>query len=71
MKKFAVGYMNYFDYELIIEIIEAENWQDALWQHSKLKEDDWNKERFGNTLNEAKIEAFNCDMLIDVVEIPE
>ena len=66
MKKFAVGYINFFDNDLIIEIIEAFNWIDALRQHSKLSKDFWLSE---SSLEEAKIDAFNGDMMIDVKEI--
>ena len=36
MSKFAVGYINFFDNNLIVEIVEADNWFDAIWQHSKM-----------------------------------
>ena len=67
MKKFAVGYINFFDNELIIEIIKAEDWFSALSNHSKFKD---NKMYLPNTsLEDAKVEAFNCDSMIDVIEI--
>ena len=67
MKKFAVGYIDFFDNELIIEIIEAEDWFSALSNHSKFKEDEI---YLPNTsLKDAKNEAFNCDSMIDVIEI--
>ena len=69
MNKFAVGYMNFFDNDLIIEIIEAENWKIALFKHSKLQNDDWELADFGKTLDEAKNYAFNCDMVIDVIKL--
>lgn len=37
MKKFAVGYIDFYDNNLIIEIIEAEDWYAALSSHTKLK----------------------------------
>lgn len=34
MSKFAVGFINFFDNELEIEIIEANNWREASIKHS-------------------------------------
>lgn len=34
MKRFAVGYMDYFYNDLIVEIVEADNWFNALKKHS-------------------------------------
>lgn len=41
MNKFAVAYINFFNNDLIIEIIEADNWKDALFKHSKMQLEDW------------------------------
>ena len=41
MSKFAVGHIDYFNNNLIIEIIKAENWKDALFKHSKLISENW------------------------------
>lgn len=67
MKKFVVGCINFFDNDLIMEVIEAIDWKDALNQHSSLKGNEdiiW-----PDSLKSAKIEAFNMDMMIDVIEI--
>jgi len=69
MSKFAVGHIDYFNNNLIIEIIKAENWKDALFKHSKLISENWDQSWFGETLEEAKNKAFDCDMMIDVIEI--
>jgi len=68
--------MDFFNNDLVIEIINAENWKDALFKHSKLcretdETDEIYQSYFGNTLADAKIYAFNCDMMIDVIEIYE
>lgn len=70
MKKFAVGYIDFFDNNLIIEIVEAEDWYNALKEHSKIKkfsEDECYLP--SDSLEVAKNVAFNMDMMIDVVEI--
>lgn len=66
-KTYAVGYINFFDNDLIIEIISAPNWYEALHKHSKMQGERWIS---NYSLEEAKIEAFNADMMIDVKEIP-
>lgn len=70
MKKFAVGYIDFYDNELTIEIIEAEDWYAALSSHTKLKS--MNEDQCylpSDSLEAAKNEAFNMDLMIDVVEI--
>lgn len=70
MKKFAVGYIDFYDNELIIEIIEAKDWYAALRSHTKLKslnEDECYLS--SDSLEAAKNIAFNSDFMIDVVEI--
>lgn len=70
MKKFAVGYIDFYDNELIIEIIEAEDWYTALRSHTKLKS--LNEDECylpSDSLEAAKDIAFNSDFMIDVVEI--
>lgn len=65
MKKFAVGYINFFDNELKINIVEAENWKDALCKGSPMGPD-WIE---SDTMAEAKEKAFDMDSMFDVVEI--
>jgi len=63
-RRFAVAHMNFFDNDLKIKIVDADNWRQAAdkafpslyW----LREDD---------LGKAKEEASNCDILFNVVEI--
>lgn len=70
MKKFAVGYIDFYDNELTIEIIEAEDWYTALNSHTKLKS--MNEDECylsSDSLEAAKDIAFNNDFMIDVVEV--
>ena len=70
MKKFIVGYINFFDNNLIIEIVEAEDWHDAIFQHSKIKNGIDDRSYISNeTLEDAKEDAFDMDMMIDVIEL--
>lgn len=72
-KRWAVSYVNFYDNELVTEIVVAQNWKIALVLHSKLATEDW--ETFVNsipeTLEEVKEYFFNADCAIDVVEIPD
>ena len=69
MNKFAVGYINFFDNNLIVEIVEADNWFDAIWQHSKMLLGDDEPWLPSMSLEDTKIEAFNADMMIDVIKL--
>lgn len=66
-KTFAVGVINFFDNELIIEIVEAEDWKSALSLHSEVDSSDLVLE--ASSLEEAKSLAFDADSAIDVVEV--
>ena len=76
MKKFAVGFFNQYDNKLTIEIVEADNWQEATVNHSlsiwnclpgqEVTEDHW---EVPGTVEEAKSQAFDSDGAFDVVEI--
>ena len=76
MKKFAVGFFNQYDNKLTIEIVEADNWQEATVNHSlpiwnclpgqKVTED---RLEVPGTVEEAKHQAFNYDYAFDIVEV--
>jgi hypothetical protein len=68
MKKYAVGVFNLFDNKLIIEIVEASCWQDAIQLHTKTPFVAEELSTFA-TMEDAKLEAFNRDGMFDVVEI--
>lgn len=69
--KYAVGIINFFDNDLIIEIIDGENWKDAFKKHTLNTgfTSDEIDEMFSDDLDLAKNDAFNMDMMIDVTEI--
>lgn len=69
-KKFAVGVISFFDNELNIQIIESSTWQDALLNHSRIDVELWNYLLDdGESLEDVKRQAFNSNMMIDIVEI--
>lgn len=73
MKRFACSYIDWFDNELETRIVSADTWVAAF------------KKAFGNryqnitnadesepkTIEEAKQNAFNCDSMIEVIEITD
>jgi len=71
MKKYAVGYINFSDNELTIEIVEAPNIYEAVKKHSQLQEDSLQKwiSEMPQELQDIKEEFFNGDAMIDVKEI--
>lgn len=75
MKRFAVGYINFFDNALTVEIVDAETWKEACFKHSELAGDEAlvkksiadspnGKEKFGYW-------CFDGDFQVDAIEIPE
>ena len=68
MKRWAVGYVDCYDNTLTIEIISAETWDKALIAHSMIGSraaDMIDTNSLGNTAQKF----FDCDSLVDVVEI--
>lgn len=65
---FAVAIANLYTNQLVLEIIEAETWHDALLQHSLIRDDKFFVEP--GTLEEVKKQFLNCDWLIAVEEVP-
>ncbi len=68
MKRFVVSHIDWFDHELVSMIVLADDWRGAIAQHPKIATyDDWPVE----SLELAREHAFNCDCMIDCLEIPE
>lgn len=68
MRRWAVGYINSYNNDLLIEIVSANTWQEALAKHSQVKGDDYLT--VCPTLARAKELAFDAECAIDVVQIP-
>lgn len=67
--KYVVAHISFHDNDLSTVLVEAENWQQALAQHPAMAS--WGGEWIApDDIEDAKIEAFNCDFLFDVVEVP-
>lgn len=75
MSKFAVAYINWFDNDLSIEIVEANSWWEALFKHTCLvdQQDIYQDLIDANNfdIDEWKRISFDCDSMIDVVELTE
>lgn len=71
MKKFAVAYMNFFDSNLVVEVMEAKSWKKALPLHSLLEgyEKEYLDEICSKGIDNAKDAAFSDEWLFDVKEI--
>jgi len=70
MKKYAVSYMNFYDNNLMLTIVEAESPILAYLVCEPLNKE-W-VEQFGDaTLDELMQNAFDSDFLFNVVEIKE
>lgn len=67
MRRFAVAVIMFFDNELKIKIVKAENWKDALKEAFPIEAD------FviitGNDILETKRQAFDQDWMFEVIEV--
>jgi len=68
---FAVGYMNFMENDLKIEVISADSVKEAILKHSWLQDKDVHEWINGmpDSLEEMKEEFFNGDAAVDVVEV--
>jgi len=81
MPRFAVGYANFFDNDLQIEIIEADDFREAIIKHSGFKAKDPKDadeiakdmaEWFSSmpeTMEDVKQFFFDGDALVDAIQI--
>lgn len=66
MKKYAISYMDFFNNDLKMELIETETEIEALKiAFEKLHE----IEPVGKTTEDIKDEAFDCDSLVACIEV--
>lgn len=73
MKMFAVGMISFFENEVVVEIIVAEDVKSAIASHSMIKSDEHMAEyvnEMPNSLDEIKSMLIDGEMGVDVVEIP-
>lgn len=66
MNKYVVGILSFFDNEIILEEVVANNELTALLSHSMLKGYKFNR---ASTLEDIQQELFNCDMTGNVIKI--
>lgn len=74
MKRYVVGYLNCFDNDMILEVVEADSPSEAFWKHSKLKSDDWGPNQEitkGMSSKELQDWAFDFDMSVAVLELTQ
>lgn len=72
MTEYIISALNFFDNNLKIEKITASGWKQALSKHSEFKKEgqeigdvSW----LSDDIEEAKVEAFNADIVFDVLEL--
>lgn len=66
MKNYVVAFLSFFDNEIILEKIQANNEVDAIKMHSQLK--DWEFQD-NATLEDISDMLFNCDAVVSVIEV--
>lgn len=80
-KMFAVSHINWGDYELTTIFVEAADWRFAAMMHPKIQEgfclvqptegEDGDYPVLPTNQKDAKQEAFDQDMMINIVEVPD
>jgi hypothetical protein len=74
MARWAVSYIDWSDNDLITEIVQAPNWLCAVFSHSKVtKDEEWREDirSVAADHNAVKQMFFDCDSMIECVEIPD
>lgn len=71
MTRFAVGYLNTFDNDLIVEVVEANSWHEAILKHHKAVDHFDEENQLPTDIDKAKQAFFDQDASIGFVQIPE
>ena len=66
MKNYVVAFLSFFDNEIILEKIQANNQIDAIKMHSQLK--DWEFQGDA-TLEDISDMLLDCDSVVSVIEV--
>lgn len=70
--KYAVGFLSFFDNDLVVNIVEADSVKEAICKHESIavyeETEAWLSE-LPDDLETLKEEFFNGDLAVDVVEI--
>lgn len=67
MKRWAVSYVDWFDHDLTTVIVVADSVANALQQHPKFATFEID---YSEGLEGIKRQAFDCDCMVECVEIP-
>jgi hypothetical protein len=67
MNTYIVAYMNFYENNIEIEIVKAENKLEALYSHSSTK----TLTKFHNTFDDARMSLLKAHMVVNVVDFPE
>ena len=69
MSTFAIALISFYDNELNITFVDAEDWKQAAQQHELITDlvEDWSDV----SLKEAKQSAFDADCMFDIKEVPK
>lgn len=70
MSKFVVGYIDWFDHNLKLELIEADTWREAVSSHSSFP---WKEEGYTPNMKDPeafKHECFDADCMMSWLELP-
>lgn len=73
MKKYAVAYMNEYDYELSIQIVDADGWKDALSKHTQFNKPEYPEDHdmswISDEFEQAKLDMSGSYQMFDVIEL--
>lgn len=67
MKRFVVGYLNFFDNDLLMEFVFANSYEEAITNCSYIKEFSFPE---NTTFEDMKNILFDCDIVVSAIEVP-
>lgn len=69
---YAVSYINWYDHNLITEFHSGADWKEALRKHSMLAQSPFSEgEPIPDDLDKMKQLCFDCDCMIEVIQVPQ
>ena len=68
-KTYIIGYLSFFDNELILKKVQATSKRDAIIRYFSSENEEWQDYEFAPTHEQIILDLRNCDIAMNVIEV--